>query len=162
MGDAFSFRLEVLQKELDIIDSSVRKIDDIGNSIKNWAIITWAGSISVVISKPDLHPFLLFTAIPPIIFMFTDAYWRKIQRRFFYRQLQISNYLNSKKFEDSFKTKELDFRILDPIARNAIKQPEFKHFIAVQKILKFPTVSFLYIGLSIISVFIFFISGVKI
>ncbi len=38
-NDAFTFRLEMLNKELDFIDSSIRKIDDIGNSLKNWAIL---------------------------------------------------------------------------------------------------------------------------
>jgi hypothetical protein len=33
--ERFAFQLEILKKELDSIDNSIRKIDDIGNSIKN-------------------------------------------------------------------------------------------------------------------------------
>ena len=36
--DAFAFRLEMLKKELDYIDNSIRKFNDIGNCIKKWAI----------------------------------------------------------------------------------------------------------------------------
>ncbi len=30
----------MLKKELDFTDESIRKIDDIGNSIKNWSILS--------------------------------------------------------------------------------------------------------------------------
>src|SRR5690242_18540094 len=84
--DPFAFRLEILKKELDFIDNSIRKIDDIGNSIKNWAILAWTGVIAAILGKPELHGYMAFSAVPPLVFMFVDAYWRKIQRRFTYRQ----------------------------------------------------------------------------
>jgi len=152
MNDAFEFRLEILKKELDAIDSSVRKIDDIGNSTKNWAILTWTGSVAIILTKPQLYPYVIFTAIPPILFMFADAHWRKIQRRFFYRQGQISDFLNSKKLEEAYERQELSFRILDPIARNAKNRPDFERFISISKILTFPTVSLVYAGLSGVSI----------
>ena len=155
MDDLFTYRLEILKKELDYIDSSVRKIDDIENSIKNWAILTWAGSLSIILTKLEFYPFLLLTAIPPLVFMFIDAHWRKIQRRFFYRQGQISDYLNSNKFESEYHAKNMKFKILDPIARNAKDKPNFMRFISITKILKFPTVSWVYLGLSSISIFVY-------
>jgi len=152
MEDAFSFRLEILIKELDTIDASIRKIDDIGNSIKNWAILAWTGSVTAILTKPELYTFILFTAIVPIVFMFTDAHWRKIQRRFAYRQAQISEYLNSKKFDSEYESRKLKFKVLDPIAKNATSKDDFKKFISIPKILSFPTVSLLYLGLSSVSI----------
>lgn len=150
--DAFSYRLEILKKELDTINESIRKIDDIGNSIKNWSILAWTGSVTAILTKPELYSYILFTAIIPIVFMFTDAHWRKIQRRFAYRQLQIGEFLNSSKLEEAFETKKLDFDLLDPIARNAKSQESFKQFIAIPRILSFPTVSLVYLGLSFVSI----------
>lgn len=155
--DAFSFRLEVMKKELDAIDSSIRKIDDIGNSIKNWAILTWAGSVSIILTRTELYSYILFTAIPPLIFMFVDAYWRKIQRRFSWRQAQISDFINSKKFDDAFVARKMDFKVLDPLARNAKSKSDFIRFISIRKILTLPTVSLIYLGLCVISVILAFI-----
>lgn len=53
--DAFAFRLEMLKEELDFIDSSIRKIDDIGNSIKNWAILSWTGAIAIILWESELY-----------------------------------------------------------------------------------------------------------
>ena len=130
----------------------MRKIDDIGNSIKNWAIITWASSISIIITKPILYSYILFTAFLPILFMLTDAHWRKIQRRFAYRQKEISDFLNSDKLDISFKKQLLNFKILDPIAKNSSSKNDFKDFTSILRILSYPTVSLIYIGLSIISI----------
>lgn len=150
--DAFSLRIEILMKELDAIDSSIRKIDDIGNNIKNWSIVSWAGSIAAILTKPELHSYMLFTAIPPILFMFTDAHWRKIQRRFSYRQGKISDFINSKSLDEAYESRKLNFHVLDPIARKYKSKEDFIRFISITKILTFPTVSLIYIGLSILSI----------
>jgi hypothetical protein len=76
--DAFAFRLEMLKKELGFIDSSIRKIDDIGNSIKNWAILSWTEAIAIILGRPELYGYVAFSAIPPLLFMMLDAHWRKI------------------------------------------------------------------------------------
>jgi len=138
MEDAFSFKLEMLKKELDMIDKHMRKIDDIGNSIKNWAIVTWAGSISAILTKPNLHPYIVITALLPLIFMLIDAHWRKIQRRL--------------ALDASFKNHKLDFKILDPIAKSSSSKNDFKEFVSIFKILSYPTVSLIYLGLCFISI----------
>jgi len=62
--DAFAFRLEMLKKELDFIDSSIRKIDDIGNSIKNWAILSWTGAIAIILGNLNCMDTLFFRLYP--------------------------------------------------------------------------------------------------
>jgi hypothetical protein len=49
-AEVLRFRLEVLTKELDSIQGAIRKIDDIGSAVKNWAILTWTGSIAGLLS----------------------------------------------------------------------------------------------------------------
>ena len=151
-SDSFEFRLEILKKELDFIDNSIRKIDDIGNSIKNWAILAWTGSIAAILGRPELHGYILFSAVPPLVFMLVDAYWRRIQRRFTYRQSQIANFLNSSKLDESFQTRTLDFELFDPIARKSRQSPDFRRFISLSRVLRFPTVSLLYTGLAALSI----------
>jgi len=152
--DAFAFRLEMLQKELDFIDSSIRKIDDIGNSIKNWAILSWTGAIALILGKPELYRYVVFSAIPPLLFMMLDAHWRKVQRHFIYRQETISDFLNSSKFDEAFQTRKLKFQILDPLARKYKHHADFNQYVSIRQILVFPTVSLIYVGLAILSVVI--------
>ncbi|CAN1212769.1 hypothetical protein TUMEXPCC7403_21360 [Tumidithrix helvetica PCC 7403] len=64
----------MLKKELDYIDNSIRKIDDIGNSIKNWAILAWTETIAIILGKPELYEYIIFSAIPPLLFMLLDAH----------------------------------------------------------------------------------------
>ena len=154
METAFTFRLEILKKELDSINTSIRKIDDIGNSIKNWAILIWAGSISAILTKNNLHNYIIFTAILPLVFMITDAYWRQVQRRFSYRQQQIADFLNSQELDKSFENKTFDFTLLDPIAKKSSHKTNFKTHTSIIRIITYPTVSFIYIGLSFVSLFL--------
>jgi hypothetical protein len=152
--DAFAFRLEMLKKELDFIDSSIRKIDDIGNSIKNWAILAWTGAIAIILGKHELYRYVLFSAVPPLMLMLVDAHWRKIQRRFIYRQSLISDFLNSVELDEAFQTRKLNFQLFDPIARKSTHRLDFKQYISIRRILVFPTVSFIYIGLAVLSIVI--------
>lgn len=150
--DAFAFRLDMLKKELDFIDSSIRKIDDIGNSIKNWAILSWTGAIAIILGKPELYGYVVFSAIPPLLFMMLDAHWRKIQRRFIYRQGLISNFLNSPELDEAFQTRKLNFPIFDPFARKYKQHIDFNEYTSIRRILVFPTVSLIYIGLAALSI----------
>ena len=152
--DAFTFRLEMLKKELDFIDGSIRKIDDIGNSIKNWAILAWTGSIAVILGKPELYGYVIFSAVPPLLFMLLDAHWRRTQRRFIYRQGLISDFLNSPELDEAFQIRKLNFRIFDPFARQCRQPDELKKYTSFQRILSFPTVSLIYLSLSGLSVVI--------
>lgn len=152
--DVFAFRLEMLKKELDFIDSSIRKIDDIGNSIKNWAILSWTGAIAIILGKPELYGYVVFSAIPPLLFMMLDAHWRKVQRRFMYRQGMIGDFLNSAELDEAFQNRKLNFQVFDPFARKSRQSPDFKQYVSIRSILVFPTVSLIYIGLAVLSVVI--------
>lgn len=151
MKQALQFRLDILIKELDILDSAIRKIDDIGSSIKNWAIVVWTGSIAVILGRPELHQIVGLTAIPPLLFLIVDTYWRRNQRRFIYRQGEIRDFLNSEALDQAFETGSLDFTVLDPMARYSHGERDYRRFTSIRRVLGFPTVSFLYVGLSLLS-----------
>jgi hypothetical protein len=86
--------------------------------------------------------------------MILDAHWRKLQRRFMYRQKLISDFLNSPQLDQAFQTRQLNFLILDPFARNSKEDEELKEFVSISKILSFPTIYVIYIGLAILSILI--------
>lgn len=153
---AFGLRLEILKKELDFIDGAIRKIDDIGSGVKNWAILTWSGSVAALLSKLELHQYAAWTAIPPLVFWLADAHWRKIQRRFLFRQGQISDFLNGPGLERSFLTGKLEIDVLDPIARRT-KSAQLLRFISLRRTLSFATVSLIYLGLSALSLLLAFV-----
>lgn len=149
---AFAFRLEVLKKELDSIDNSIRKIDDIGNSIKNWAILSWTGTVAAILGKPELYCYALVSALPPLIFLLVDAHWRKVQRRLSYRQRLIADFINSKDLDKAFELGQMSFQVLDPVARKSNSHPDFQNYISLRRILKFPTISLIYLGLALLSI----------
>lgn len=142
----------MLKKELDFIDGSIRKIDDIGNSRKNWAILAWTGAMAIILGKPELYRYVIFSAVPPLMFMMVDAYWHSIQRRFIYRQGLISDFLNSTELDQAFQTRTLNFQLFDLIARKSEQRLDFKQYISVRRILGYPTVSLIYIGLATLSI----------
>jgi len=45
MPSAFEYQMELLKVELDQIDSSIRQMDEMTKSIKDWAIVTWTISL---------------------------------------------------------------------------------------------------------------------
>ena len=151
MNDAFDYRLDLLKKELDFIDSSIRKIDDIANGTKNWAILTWTGSIAVILGRPELYTYVFITAFPPLLFLLVDAHWRNNQRRFIFRQECIRDYLNSPKFDEDYSKRCLSFEIFDPFSRKTTEREALLAFISVRRIIKFPTVYMIYCGLALLS-----------
>ena len=61
--NVFDYQFRLLEKELDLIGSTIRQIDEITKSIKNWTIVTWTASVGLAIPKYNLrllqkpHPF---------------------------------------------------------------------------------------------------------
>jgi hypothetical protein len=152
MKDLQEIRLEAIKQELDHIESAIRKIDDIANSIKNWAIVTWGGSIALLLNDANLRNYIMITAILPIAFLLVDARWRKVQRSFIYRIGLISKFLNKDDIDQRLcKSLGDDFVLLDPRAR--FKHGEdYRDFVGIRKVLRFGTVSWLYIAMFLMSI----------
>jgi len=161
MKEIQEIRFETIQKELDHIESAIRKIDDIANSIKNWAIVTWGGSIALLLKEPGFQKFLLITAVLPIAFLLVDARWRKVQRSFIYRLNVIGRFLNRDDIDQRLcKPLGDEFVLLDPRAKLSHGE-DYDDFVSIKKVLKFRTVSWLYIGMVAMSIMIGVIALVK-
>jgi hypothetical protein len=87
------------------------------------------------------------------LFWFLDGWYRRIQRGFIYRAVQISQFLNSEDFTLSFENQKLTgFHLLDFRGRISGDKSELIKFTSIWKILLFPSVGFFYAGLIALSV----------
>ena len=96
---AFDTQIEMLKAELTHINGAIRQHDEITKSVKNWAIVTWTASIGLALKEQSLHSFIWLTAVIPIVFWIVDGSFRRIQRSFISRILQISQFVNSQEFK---------------------------------------------------------------
>src|SRR6185369_103858 len=105
-NDSFQYQLEFLKLEFDTINKSIERIDGMTQTIKNWAVGAWAGSIALLFNakRPDL---IGLTAVLPLVFWFVDAWWRRIQRSFIFRSNKISEFLNGNQLQESFRERRL-------------------------------------------------------
>jgi len=47
--ESFKYQLELLKLEIQSINETIGRIDKITQEAKNWAIVTWAGSIAIAL-----------------------------------------------------------------------------------------------------------------
>jgi hypothetical protein len=145
---------EVLDLWMNVVSSSV------GNQekIKNWAIVIWAAATGSTITTPNLNRYIAFTAAIPLAFLFVDAWYRRIQRRFIWRTNQISAFLNDERLAESFNKQEIiGFTIFDPASRNSRGQADHESFISIRRVLGFGSVSLFYVFLIIMSLLAWFV-----
>jgi hypothetical protein len=158
-AQSLNYQLEFLKLEFDAIHQTIKRIDEISQTIKNWAILTWAGSISLAISTKELRPYVVLTAVLPFLFWLVDGRWRRIQRQFFYREQRISDFLNGPQLVESFKKCTLiNFKVLDPRGNSYKGTLEYEEFISYSKAMRFITIGVIYlwlIGLSMVLGFLF-------
>jgi hypothetical protein len=151
--ESLKFQLEILKSELESIDKTVERIDEITQTIKNWAIVTWAGIISIAVGQPELRKYIIITALLPLMFWYIDGHWRHLQRRSTFRAIKIKEFLNDERLQKSFEQKRLvDFIVYDPIGHQYKGLPEYKKHISTRHALNFAEVRNFYLGLIVISI----------
>ena len=151
-----NFQLDMLKTEIGHIQEIIARIDKSTQEVKNWAIIIWAGSISILISNAnnDFKKIIFLTAIVPFLFWFVDAQYRRRQRTFIFRNKKISDYINSEDFASSFKQKKLvNFTLLD-LAGKQYDFAEMEKFSTAGKAMWFKSVRTFYLGIIIVTVFL--------
>ncbi len=147
-------QFDLLKKELDLIDTAIRQIDDITKGVKNWAIVTWTASLGVTLATDPIKPYIWLTAIIPLLFWVVDGSYRRVQRSFITRNREISEYVNSQSFKSAIQTgKSLDFALL----RMRTKDSDWRN--SMIGVLLFRTVGALYAGLMAISLISWWIIG---
>ena len=150
--DLLEQQMRLIEKEIDTINEIASKMDTITQTTKNWAIVTWAGSIALFLGKKELRPYLILTTILPFIFLFIDAQWRYLQRRSIFRVNQIRDFFNDGRLEKSFQQKKVvDFIIFDPAAKTFKEHPEYKEYVSLRRVLTYPEIRWFYLPLSLIS-----------
>jgi len=151
----FEFQLDILKTEISQIRKIIEGLDKITQQIKNWTIVIWAGSISLIISSSniEMRKYILFIVAIPFLFWVIDAHFRRRQRQFLYRNKKISEFINSDNLEVSFEQKKLkDFILLDPLGTQYDKK-DVKKFANAKKSMWFQTMRTFYLGLIIVTVF---------
>jgi hypothetical protein len=84
-------KLNLVLKEIDLIEGRITIIEGTRRSIKNWCIVTWAGSLAFTINN---HPSLIgLTMFIPAIFFFLDILSHRHQDAYAERIKTIRNLL---------------------------------------------------------------------
>jgi hypothetical protein len=149
----FEYQLGLITLEMEMIERTIAKMDEITQSIKNWAIVTWAGSVAILLREPALRKFIILTIVLPILFWYSDAIWRRLQKRSIYRQEKISRFLNGDDFLESCRQQRLiNFTVIDPVGTQYRKTKEFRDAMNLKWIMRYKEISYFYGGLVIISV----------
>ena len=158
---AFEYKLDMLKIEFDQINQAIARIDQITQTTKNWAVLTWAGSIALALGKGQqgLRPYIILTTLIPILFWVVDAFWRRLQRTFIFRSAKIAEFVNSPNFVESFQAKDLvNFSLLDLRGKQyknlhdcKVGGQDYTEFSNFKKTFNFKEVKYFYLPLSALS-----------
>lgn len=139
------YQLDILKLEIETINSGIRQMDVMSEKIKNWAIVLWAASTGATITTTNLNRFIAFTAAIPFAFWFVDAWYRRIQRRFIWRSVQISAFLNDERLTRSFEQQAVvDFVLFDPASRTSKGTVGYERFISIWRTIRFGSLYLFY------------------
>ena len=148
-------RFELMKQEIDTLTTTIRNIDGVCQSLKNWTITLWSGGMAVCFAATSNvgEKYIFFVAIIPILFWYSDVYWSTLQRKFIYRYEKIGKYINGNNFKENFGGEVLTkFRLMDIQSRDDRDQEEFKSFTCFWQVAKFRTITPFYFFLSFLSI----------
>ena len=144
----FNYQLDFLKLEYESINEIIKRVDEITQTIKNWTLLIWAGSLSLALGQTNFRQFVILTAVLPLPFWFVDAWWRGIQRTCIFRIRKISEFLNGPSLAESFQQQKLiNFKILDPRGLQYRGSDEYKAYSHVGRTMRFKEVGGFYITL---------------
>jgi hypothetical protein len=148
----FASQFELLKAEIEIVNGAIGQMDEITKNVKQWAVTVWAASIGGALSNERLTPFVVGTAAIPLLFWLVDTWHRRIQRKFIWRNIQIAGFINGGGLKQSLSRGEIvGFSLMDPKARAAEKERDFKKFISWWRVALFASVCILYLGMFLLS-----------
>jgi hypothetical protein len=150
--ESLNYQLDLLKMEIEKIDALIARMDEMAQSTKNWAISLWTGSIAAILTQADYREYLFLSAVPPLLFWYLDAYFRRLQTRSILRMQKIREFLNSEKLTQSFEIGKLvDITVLDPTGTQYRGTKEYKEFASIKRTLQYPEVRWFYLTLIVIS-----------
>jgi hypothetical protein len=167
---ALEYQLDMVKLEIETINTSIRQMDEISKSIKEWAIGLWTAAVGGALAVPRLTPFVGLTAVLPLLFWLVDTWHRRIQRKFIWRGIAIGDFLNDGRLSQSIESGTLiGFDVFDPPGRRLANRADgdvnkrgYQDFVSWRKVMMFPSVSILYLGLTSVSLIVGALAGLKI
>lgn len=90
---ALPFRLEWIKKEVDILEHKIEFYDDLSVKLKNWTVVSWFALVSYAITHNDWRV-AAFSPLLPVLFMVTEASYKRFQMDFILRTRHIMAFLN--------------------------------------------------------------------
>lgn len=149
----FKYRWEALTLEIQAIQNIIARMDTFTQTTKNWAIVSWAGAIGLLLGQRGMSQFIILTAILPIIFWFLDAQWRYLETRSIYRLRMISEFIKDEKSLQSLGKPLMEgFLILDPVGRQHKDSENYKVFVRRSQTFWYKEVYVMYLSLSFLSI----------
>ncbi|HEY9295722.1 MAG TPA: hypothetical protein VIQ31_05005 [Phormidium sp.] len=98
MADLFSYRLDFLQKEMSMLQDSIRSYDSIVFTIKGWSITVFSAIILFTVDKQK--PFLYFFCIASVLsFWLLDAFYKSTQAILIARYRKLEIFIQGPDFE---------------------------------------------------------------
>lgn len=91
---AFDYKLEILMKEWDYVQTHIGRFDVILFNIRTWAVSAFTAMIAVAATQ-KLPALMLLAMLPVLMFWFIDALHKNFQRNFIFRNREIESYLSS-------------------------------------------------------------------
>jgi hypothetical protein len=152
MPTLFEVQLDMLKVEIQAIDETIARMDEITKNVKQWAIALWTVSVGGAMKDPALAPYVGATAAVPLLFWLVDTWHRRIQRKFIWRTTQISTFLNDGGLEQSIAAGRFvgEFKLLDPASRTN-RTKDYYAFIDYRGVMAFPSMLILYLGMIVLS-----------
>jgi len=177
-----NFRENLILKEMEIAHSSIKNLDDIIHRTKNFAFLTWGGSLALLVKfvsdplnhRSGMHWLILLTGLVPLLFWSMDYWWRKHLRMASRREKRLSLFINSKDLEEQLNGKPTTgkFPLHDHIGwiytKQGLENNEIPHGFAeeylgdkkefgIMEILFYKDAWFYYLGMLVISVLFLYI-----
>jgi len=151
LSDLLPVQLEFLKLEVESINTTIGRLDEITKNIKQWTILAWTAAVGGALTDRELRPFIGATAAIPLLFWLVDTWHRRIQRKFIWRNIVISRFLNDGRLAKSVEEGRLvGFALLDPKSRLE-QTADYHNFTSWRRVMLFRSLSILYLGMIIIS-----------
>lgn len=154
----FSFKLELLKKEIDVITSVIGRYDEILFRIKGWTITLWIPIVGWGLHSKSIPIFLLALFIP-IMFCFIEIEFKKIQRQYIFRGNKLEKFFrDNEKLAKAFAEKNIPENpgVYDPNAHAIGKlkelSKEYKKKTSRLTIISFPNVYVFYLSMFILTI----------
>jgi hypothetical protein len=116
----FQFQIDILMKEIDLIDHAIGRLDEILLRNRNWGTTLWAGLIAIILQGETFdRRLLLATALIPLLFWLIDIRWKMALIRCSGRMKRIFSFLNSEALKEAFEQRQIrSIELLDPVGEH--------------------------------------------